>query len=618
MYQAELQLSIALSLAVIIQIVAHHIKIPSIIMLLITGVVCGPECLAILDPHKLGQPLIHGMISFAVAIILFEGGLALDIKRLRREKQVIRNLISIGALMTLCGTLLSTHYILDWKWKQSFLLSTLVVVTGPTVVTPLLKRMKVKHHIASILEAEGVLIDAVGAIIATVGLTVALSAQGSMLQGGLAFIETLAVGIILGGITGAIIHVFLGHNLIPSHIEKMSVLGLMIGLFQASNYLIHESGVAAVISAGVYLAAQKNNDYQELKEFKEQLTLFFIGLLFVVLATDIHLQEIYDLGAPGVAVALSIVFVIRPLSVYISTIGSQLNFKERLFIGMIGPRGIIAAAVASMFASRMQAKGLAGGNELRALVFLVICLSVLSAAVIGPLLGHWFKLRKPAAKGWLILGANPLAMLMSSALQHWGSQARLIDSNRDRINQAESNKHTVTFGNAFEEKTLKRAQIEDYEGVIGMIGNAELNWLFVSKVKQYFKSLKHAIILKKDLVAHSAMGKVSELSLKQEAIDLLLGARIPVSYWQEQIDKSLGSWVEVEWSNRTDDQKEAMSFINEDYQGLALLHKRQNKINLLHSNTVVKKGDKCLFWVLDEHVVEVMLLLSSCGWDKIK
>ena len=195
----------------------------------------------------------------------------------------------------------------------------------------------------------------------------------------------------------------------------------MIGLFQASNHLLHESGVAAVITAGVVLAAQKSNNYNELKEFKEQLTLFFIGLLFVVLATDIKLQAIYNLGVAGVTVAACIIFLIRPLSVWISTMGSQLSWKERFFIGMIGPRGIIAAAVASMFASRMELKGLSGGIELQALVFLVIGLSVLSAAILGPIFGHIFQLRKASARGWLILGANPLAMLMSDALKYWGT-----------------------------------------------------------------------------------------------------------------------------------------------------------------------------------------------------
>lgn len=270
-----LHVALALAAGVVAQSLARHARIPGIVVLLGTGVVLGPDFLNIIRPRLLGVTM-HTLVGFAVAVILFEGGMNLNLRRLQRQARSIRQLVTAGALVTLFGGTLAARLILGWAWVPSFLFGTLVIVTGPTVVTPLLRRIKVQRRIATVLEAEGVLVDAVGAIFAAVALQVVASPLSGQVMASAAWslISRLGFGVLLG-LGGGLAIAFLlrGRRLVPEGLENVFTLSLLFALFELSNAYFPESGIVTVTMARFAVGNVRTRALPDLLEFKEQLTI---------------------------------------------------------------------------------------------------------------------------------------------------------------------------------------------------------------------------------------------------------------------------------------------------------------------------------------------------------
>lgn len=406
---AALTIAVALATGMVAQSIARHLRIPGIVLLLAAGVVLGPDVLGVIDTSSLGSAL-QVLVGFAVAVILFEGGLNLSLAALRRQVGVIPRLITVGALVTAIGGTLLARFIMDWSWSLSALFGALVVVTGPTVITPLLRRIKVTHKVETILEAEGVLIDAVGAVLAVVTLEVVLSfSAASLAEGVVRLIQLLGFGLLAGTFGGlAIAFLLRFRKIVPDGFENVLTLSLVLALFQGCNTWMAESGIMAVTVAGIVVGNVRTRALRDLMEFKEQLTMMFIGLLFVLLAADVRVQDVLDLGWPGVLTVAGLMFLVRPINIWLCTLGSDLTRKEKAFLAWLAPRGVVAAAVASLFAQTLDNAGMAGGRELRALVFLVIAITVNVQGSTGGLVASMLGLRRATRRGYLILGANAL------------------------------------------------------------------------------------------------------------------------------------------------------------------------------------------------------------------
>jgi NhaP-type Na+/H+ or K+/H+ antiporter len=365
-------IAIALAMGMIAQSAARHIKIPGIVLLLLCGVVLGPDGINIIRPDLLGDALPI-LVGFAVAVILFEGGMNLRLARLRQEGRTIRQLISIGALVTAIGGTLTTKIFLHWDWNTAILFGILVIVTGPTVITPLLRRIKLRQSVATVLEAEGILLDAIGAIVAVVALEVVVSPSGfTFLASPFIILGRLFVGGLIGIIGGFIMAWLLSiRKLVPEGLENVFTLSLVFALFQISNVLSHESGIVAVTIAGMVVGNRKTIVRRELMEFKEQMTVMLIGMLFILLAADVRMSAVLSLGWGGIYTVLILMFVIRPLNIFTGTVNSKLTIKQKILLAWIAPRGIVAAAVASYFAIELEKHGI-DGSQLRAMVFLLI------------------------------------------------------------------------------------------------------------------------------------------------------------------------------------------------------------------------------------------------------
>ena len=485
---ASLTVALALAAGIVVQSLARHLRLPGIVALLATGVLLGPDVLGLVDPDRLGGADLI-LVEFAVAIILFEGGLNLEWRRLRRQAAIIRRLVTIGAIVTAAGGAVSVRFLLGWDWRLSVLFGTLVIVTGPTVITPLLRRIKVKRNLETILEAEGVFIDAVGAIVALVALEVALSWSSDSLAIGFLHLPTRLVFGTVFGLAGGFIMwgVLRFRGLVPEGLENVFTLSLVLALFQISNAIMPETGIMAVIAAGLVLGNMRTHVQRDLKEFKEQLTVMLIGMLFVILAADVRVRNVTDLGWPGVVVVLALMLVVRPINVIVCTVGTKVSWREIAFLSWLAPRGIVAAAVASLFYVRLSHEGIEGGIAMRALVFLVIATTVLFQGSTGGLVARLLGVRRPSGRGYAILGAHELGRLLAKLLVEAGEEVVLIDSNAQACTDAEAEGFRVVHGNALEERVHLTADLESRSGVLGTVTNGAVNILFARKAREEYK-----------------------------------------------------------------------------------------------------------------------------------
>jgi len=483
-----LTVALALVAGLIAQSISQHLRIPGIIALLLAGAVLGPDGLHIIRPALLGEAL-PALVGFAVAVILFEGGMNLNIGRLRKQSGTIQRLVTLGTVITLVGAALATRYIMDWPWQLSILFGTLVTVTGPTVIAPIVRRIKLNRNLHTILEAEGVLIDPIGAIIAVVALEVALQPSAtSLLAGVLGIGLKLSVGALLGVIGGWLLALLLRSRvLIPEGLENVFTLTYILALFHVSNALQPESGIATVTAAGLVVGNIRTRSLRDLMEFKEGLTLMLIGMLFVLLAADVRLAEITALGWPGVIVCGVLMFVVRPVNVAFCTVSSTLNLRERAFLAWLAPRGIVAAAVASFFAQELDHNGIAGGHMVRAMVFLVIAVTVNVQGLTGGIVARILGVRRKSNRGYAILGANELGRVLGHTLRDGGEDVIFIDANTDFTNAAQNDGFKVVFGNALDERIRQRAGLDTIAACIGMTINGEVNLMFLRRAREEFK-----------------------------------------------------------------------------------------------------------------------------------
>ncbi|MDH3522161.1 MAG: cation:proton antiporter [Acidobacteriota bacterium] len=525
-----LTLALALAAGMAAQAFARHLRLPGIVLLLGTGVLLGPDVLAVVRPALLGD-LLPMLIGFAVAVILFEGGMNLQIKRLRRSARSIRRLITLGALVTWSGGTLAAYGLMGWSWRLSALFGSLVIVTGPTVVNPLLRRLRVESRVATILEAEGVLIDAIGAITAVVALEVAVTPQGAA-HGAGELLLRLAFGSALGAVFGLLLGGLLRlHRLIPEGLENTLILSLVLALFQASDAVLEESGIVAVTLAGLVVGHVKSRALSELMEFKEQLTTLLIGLLFVLLAADVRLSQLGELGWRGWATVAALMLVVRPAGVLLSTAGSTLTGRQKLFLSWMAPRGIVAAAVASLFAQRLADQEGAEASQLRALVFLVIAVTVLVQGLSGGWLAQLLGLRRPSNSGYVILGASTIGLKLGAFLRSPEHEVVFLDSNPNACHRAERAGFRVLYGNALSEGLLARAQPDSRAGCIAATTNEEVNLLFARHAREDHNAQRLWVALRRDGPA-----------MPQKVLDhldarVLFGVPRGLDQWSLRLDK---------------------------------------------------------------------------------
>ena len=601
-----LTLSLAMGLGMLSQVIARKIYLPGIVVLLAGGVIFGPDGLNWIRPASMGSAL-QIIVGFAVAVILFEGGMNLRISRIKREQAAIRGLITIGALITLIGGTLSTLLFLGWDFRTAILFGTLIIVTGPTVISPLLKRVRIHHGVSTVLEAEGILLDAIGAIVAVVALEIAISPSGlSLVKGLFHIISRLAVGAVLGVVGGTLLTLlFRIRRLVPEGLENVFILSWVFALFQLANAASPESGIAAVTVAGITLGNSNTYIQRELLEFKEQLTILMIGMLFILLAADVRITDIQLLGLKGVLTVIFLMVVIRPLSVFSSTMNSELDMQHKLLLSWIAPRGIVAAAVASLFAFELNQHGY-DGTQLRALVFLLITMTVLSAGLTGGWVSSFLDLRRKSESGWIILGAHEVARLLARLLKQGGNEVICIDENPQACRLAENEGIKVFYGNALEERTLQRAEPDTRKGIIALSGNEEVNFIFSQRAKYFGKEMTILTgIKRRDEGITSKM--VSETGGR-----IPFGRPVDIDLWSTWIRKGFTKYSSFQMGENPD-----FDFTDETMVGvlLPLVSARSGSLIPVDDHLKIKKGDFVTFLINVQKEDEADTWLKSHGFN---
>ncbi len=483
---AALVVAVALVAGVSVQMVAKLVRIPAIVLLLGAGAALGPTGLGWVRPAALGDGLFI-LVDFAVAIILFEGALNLDLARLRREERVIRLLVTIGALITFVGGTFAARLWLAWPWPLATLFGALVVVTGPTVVGPLVRNLRLRPRLQTVLEAEGVFIDPIGALLAVLMLQLILATDASQAAAGMSDLAVrLVAGLAIGVVGGFALMLLLRISKLVRGFENILVLAFVTLVFHLGEHVLSQTGLIAVTAAGVIVGNFENPVIDDLREFKDQLTLLLIGTIFILLAADVGIAELQALGWEGAAVVVTLIVVVRPAGVWLVTRGAEFATRERIFLAALAPRGIVAAAVASVMASTLDTSGIGGGDALRALVFLVIAGTVGAAALLAWPLSAALGLRLAARDRIALLGAQGLGLALATELRARGAGVVLIDNDPHRCHAAERQGLAVVFGDGLQERTLRRARIELVGTVIGATFNENLNSQFVRYARHEF------------------------------------------------------------------------------------------------------------------------------------
>ncbi len=454
---------------------AWKLKIPAILPLLLVGIALGPVS-GVLDPDALFGELLFPMVQLAVAIILFEGALTLDKREIRGHGKMVRNLISSGMLVTWVVIAVAARVTVGLSWPMAFLLGALLVVTGPTVIAPMLRSIRPTPRVASILRWEGILIDPLGALLALLVYEFVVAAQGQELNHALrAFTLTLLVGFSFGYGAARLIESALTRNWLPHYLHNFGVMTFMLAIYALSNALAHESGLLTVTVMGVVMANRRRLALDSLLEFKETLSVLLISALFIILAARLDVAAMAGLG-PATALLVAVVLLVaRPLSIWVSAWGTDLNLKEKLLLSWIAPRGIVAAAVTALFAIRLEQHGWAEASLLVPLVFIIIITTVVVQGLTAKLLARKLGLRERKPDGLLLFGANPLARELAQQLQQAGVKVLLADPSWENIRAARMASLPTYFGNPASEHAANAIEMAHFGRLLVLSPYRQLN-----------------------------------------------------------------------------------------------------------------------------------------------
>lgn len=478
-------LALVIVLSISAQWISWRLRLPSILMLLVFGIVAGPVTGLLDTDHLLGD-LLFPFVSLSVAIILFEGGLSLRFDDLSEIGFVVRNLITIGVVITWGITAVAGRFILDLDWSIAILLGAILSVTGPTVVIPLLNQIRPTARINSILRWEGIAIDPVGAVLAVLVFEQLLLGDVQIGVALLGLIEEILIGFGLGYFAARVIMETFSRYLVPDTLQNPMVLMIVIGFFTLSNLLQAESGLITVTVMGVVLANQKRFDIVHIVEFKENLQVLLISTLFILLGARLDFSQLEAVGVNVFAFIAVLMLVARPITVFVSTYGSGLTTREKLFVSWMAPRGIVAAAVASIFSLELIDHGQSEAAVLVPLTFSVIIVTVAVYGLTAGSLAARFGIVQKNPQGVLILGAHSWGRKIAKVIQDRGLRVIMVDSNASYVEKASSMGLDVHHGNVLHETIYDELNLSGIGYFSALTPNNEVNALACMHFKDTF------------------------------------------------------------------------------------------------------------------------------------
>ena len=490
-------------LGIIAQWFAWKFKIPAILPLILIGLFVGPVSTFLSeDGAQWIQPIWNGekgffpgeslfyFVSLAIGIILFEGGLTLKRGEITKVGPVIGKLITLGSLITFVGAGVATHFVFGLSWKISFLFSALIIVTGPTVITPILRNIPLKKDISAVLKWEGILIDPIGALVAVLVfefISIEDQDAGYTREAFMEFGKIVLIGFAFGISGGYALYMAIKKKLIPHYLLNVVSLSVVLLVFVQSDLFAHESGLLSVVVMGMFLGNSNLPNLKELLYFKESLSVLLISILFILLAANISLDEMLLVFNWQTALLLAvIIFILRPLGVFLSTTNSPLKTNEKLFISWVGPRGIVAAGIASLFGTKLVLLGEPGAEYITPLVFSVVLVTVLLNATTARLFAKIVGVFLKTPEGVLIVGASKFSRLIASYLQKNDRHVVLLDTNVFNINTAKDLGLEAINADIYSVELTDNIELNDVGYLLAMTGSDEINTKAISRFGKEF------------------------------------------------------------------------------------------------------------------------------------
>ncbi|MCB1169325.1 MAG: sodium:proton antiporter [Leptospiraceae bacterium] len=474
-------------LGTLAQWIAWRLKMPSILILLLTGFAAGPLA-GYLDPDKLLGDVLFPFVSMSTALILYEGGLSLKKSELSHVGKPVRNLLTIGVFITWVLSSLLAYWLLGWGWRLSALFGAILTVTGPTVIIPLLRFIRPTPQLSSILKWEGIVVDPIGALLAVLVFEALLASdKGDPIQVALVgILKTIVIGGGLGYIAARILVLFFRRYWIPDFLHNPSSLMMVFTVYAISNHVQPESGLLAVTVMGAALANQKSVPIRHIIEFKEILRVVLISSLFILLAARVTMEDLKLIDLSAVLFLAGLIFLVRPATVFLSTLGTSLNWKDRLFLSWMAPRGIVAAAVTSIFAIQLE-QSVPEASEMVPVMFAVIVGTValygISAGFAGRLLGV---AGDQDPQGVIIVGGHYWARVLGKLLQDNKIRVQMIDTNPYHVTACRMLDLPAIQGNILDEGVQEQLDLSTTGRMMALTSNDEVNSLAALRFTELF------------------------------------------------------------------------------------------------------------------------------------
>ncbi len=527
-------------LGITAQWLAWRLRVPAILPLILAGLAVGPVSEYYLghpiispryDPET-GQGLFPGELLFkfvnlAIGLILFEGGLTLNRNEIKGQGSTIGRLVTLGPLITVVVAAIGAHYIVGLSWSLSFMFSTLVVVTGPTVIAPIMRQLNLKRQVGTVLKWESIIIDPLGAFLAVLMFdfikawyTEDLSTSEAILE----FARSFLIGTALGFILGYLLYQLIKRLFIPQFLLNVATLALVIGAFMLSDLLVPESGLLTAVVMGATLGNLDVPYFREILDFKESLTILLISLLFILLSANMSVEQLLLVSRPESLLLLLVIIVLaRPASVFLSLRQSKLTWRDKAFISWVGPRGIVAAGVASLFGLELEELGVPQAEMIKPLVFMIVLGTVLLNATLVGIVGRYLKVVLPEGSGVLILGASEGARTIAKDLQNIGRRVVLVSNSRSNVSEAHEMDIDAIHADIYDESLLESNDLNDIGYLLALSGSEEDNFYALNRLKEYVGGNRTMRLLTKK---ESQGGKIDHQALFSPFASFLLFNRM--------------------------------------------------------------------------------------------
>ncbi|MBT8450932.1 MAG: cation:proton antiporter [Deltaproteobacteria bacterium] len=506
------------------QWIAWRLRIPSILVLLAAGFIAGPVT-GFFEPDEVLGSLVFPFVSLAAAVVLFEGGLTASWEEIKGVATPVRRLIVLGIPITWAILSAAGHYLLGLRAELALLLGAILVVTGPTVIGPLLRHARPRGSVGSVLKLEGIINDPIGAILAVLvfqGIRAEeIERAFTVVSAGI--LRAALLSVLLGLVAAYLFVRFRERDVLPEFLHNAVVLPCVLVVYAVANQIQEESGLLAVTVMGIALASQRRVSMEQSLEFTEHVRILLISTLFILLTARMDLGDVTGLPVATLAFVAVVIFVARPASVFLSTVRSGVTVRERIFLGAMAPRGVVAAAVSSLFALELVESGYEEASILMPVTFAVIALTVLTSGLSAVPLLKGLGLAQKTPQGVLIVGADRVGRTIAQALAQHGLRGLLVDSDPGKVEEARDLGLEVVKGEVLSRRVLRSLDLDGIGHLVAVTPNDDVNTLAAAHFQRLFGAANVHQIQPSSQRGRPMPGYASELTARTFAGGATLG-----------------------------------------------------------------------------------------------